>query len=510
MPFKEILRIALLDMIARRSAAATLAIVVTIVVLTGVTIAGYGLVLGQKQVSYYRISNDPLLGCLWVGDPELTKRAINWERVDSLNQMVLDQTNHQDGFTGCFPFRLLQIEIYSQQDSSKLIRCSGRTYVDASTRDVDPILASLEIQVDSKKQIGIVLTPSLLKKLGWSESDIGNQISVRAGGMIVSIPVAGVAKKDLPYGLDFIIPETLENSQVRTRRAQHATEIISGSSPEEWAKSIPEILEAVDERQSGWSTIQAEGVSALYDPVTRQLILSVDDNLGRDGEYWGNALALIVKALPVSSEQAKVNFLKFDMTRTVPTPQEENSSDLYDMAGFYFSNLTLMPVAEQVVQRDEVLKGFVDTGVIKQLSAADSRTKTALQIVSTFEFLIAMMAITNLLVVQWFRAAWQRREAGMLRACGMRSDQLILIAISQGTIVWLLGNTIGLLIGLLFGNWMASVQYLDLKEIELGFCSPVWLGALATLIAWLLCCGTNLVCSLRSCIIEPAELVDDV
>lgn len=510
MRFKEILRIAVFDMLARRSVAATMAIVVTIVVLTGVTIVGYGLVLGQKQVSYYRISNDPLLGCLWVGDPELTKRAIDWGRVDSLNQEVLEKTKHQEGYIGVFPFRLLQIEIYNQEDSSKLIRCSGRTYVDSSTSDVDPILASLGLPVDETRQLGIVLTPSLLKKLGWSDADVGDQLSLRTGGMVVSIPVAGIAKKDLPYGLDFLIPETLESSQIRKRKAQHALEVISGPAPEEWAKSIPEILEDVDGRQSGWGTIEAEGVSAQYDPETRQLVLSVDDSSGRDGEYWGNALALIIRSLPATSEQARVNFLRFDMTRTVSMPQEVESTDLYDMAGFYFSNLTLMPIAEQVVQRDEILKGFVDTGVIKQLSAADSRTKTALQIVSTFEFLIAMMAITNLLVVQWFRAAWQRREAGMLRACGMRSDQLILIAVSQGTIVWLLGNKIGLFIGLLFGNWMASIQYADPKEIELGFCSPVWLIALASFVAWLLCCGTNLFCSLRSYIVEPAELIEDV
>ncbi len=80
----------------------------------------------------------------------------------------------------------------------------------------------------------------------------------------------------------------------------------------------------------------------------------------------------------------------------------------------------------------------------------------------------------------------------------------------SGTVVWLLGNNLGLAIGLLFGNWLASGQYMDPNEVDLGFCSPIWLIALASSLAWLMCCSTNLLCSLHSYIIEPADLVDDV
>lgn len=511
MRLHEILRIALCDMLARRSSAATFAIITTVVALTSVTVGAYGLVLGQRQVNYHRIRSDPLASCLWVGEPEITKRKIDWPRMRSLDQQVRDRLGNQPGFDGCFPFRLVELEFYTAKGNGKPTLCVGRTYVESdSEHGHDPILSSLGVNNVDPAKPGIILTPIMLKKLSWSEPSLGDSIQARSDRAFVELSVAGVAKVDLPYGLDFLIPEGLEDTKIRLPKAQLATGVVSGKVPPQWSEAIPEMLAGTNQAAESWKLLKQEKTRAQYDSDTRQLVLTTSDSRGRDGEFWSNALDLIAKQLPKVSNEAELEFLKLEMTDIVESSQPEDAVQRYDMAGFYFSDLSFLQVAETVVQQDEILKGYVDTSVIKQLSAADAQTKTALRIVSTFEVMIAIMALTNLLVVQWFRAVWQRREAGMLRACGMRSEQLMLIALFQGTVAWLIGNSLGLAIGWIFGRSMAALQYKDPDENLLGFlCSP-WLCVVASGLAWLLCCGASFICSLRSYIVEPAQLVDDI
>ena len=103
-------------------------------IVCAITVAAYGLAFGSQQVALWRIEQDPLALCLWVGDSVFTKRQIN-RQVDERVQAELSAAGHADSLRGCFPFRVCEGFDVQRLDGLGFGQARGRTVlVEAAAR----------------------------------------------------------------------------------------------------------------------------------------------------------------------------------------------------------------------------------------------------------------------------------------------------------------------------------------------------------------------------------------
>jgi len=158
----------------------------------------------------------------------------------------------------------------------------------------------------------------------------------------------------------------------------------------------------------------------------------------------------------------------------------------YDMAGVYVRDLGAMRYVADAADEEPMFSGIVDRESAKKVQRADEQTRTALQIVSGFAFVIVAITLLGLSTILFMRAKAKASEAGMLRVIGYSHQTLNRFRQIESVMLWLpslFGIPGGFLVGSLISRWKYAG---NLPEQTLGFAIPTsYLGliTLGTLLA---------------------------
>lgn len=94
------------------------------------------------------------------------------------------------------------------------------------------------------------------------------------------------------------------------------------------------------------------------------------------------------------------------------------------------------------------LNGGTTAGVIKLIA----QTEQVLKLLTIFSLGVALVAVVNLLVVEWLRAERKLPEWGMLKAIGMTGTQLSVLATLEGATLGALGTGSGIGLSIAIGR----------------------------------------------------------
>lgn len=471
MKTSSLVAFAIQDLWAPGARRTTIAVFLTILLISAFTLAAYGLAIGSARVDCYRIEKDPLALCLLVGDRINTKGKVTATVRDMLDATVSDSIPDKAAYRGCFPFRVNEFFV-NRVDGRGMTALLARTILIEEERR-DPLMQSRPLRpggrdFDGPADKGIIVSPRMLAELGLPQSlEQLDFVEIQVSGQLLEIAVLGIMQDDLPGALDFVIPEAYEQ-MLTTTDPKPLQWVFTNAMPQDWPQP---------------SNFPAP-IKGMFNTWKMDLPLMESQEDGRrilmlqsrrpDDEWptfaaWGRYARRLMTEMEKLGYSTNKEFTKLDHRGQLEELQAKQLSKNCDMAGLYFTDTDQLTPAANACDRVAEVHGTVNRDVIDQLESIAGQREVALGIVTIFEAVVMVMAGWNLIVIQVLRAAQKTTEAGMLKAIGMTRGLLFSLVLIEAALVWAIASGLGILTGWIAGNKMSLRWYADPQEGIIGY-----------------------------------------
>ena len=469
------------DLFERNARRTTRVLVVTVAVLSGFTLAVYGLALGYERVRLQRLKRDPLALCLWASAGTLGNK-ITPERLAALRADLAQRP----GAPACYPFYEAEIDWFVRPREGEATRSTslmGRTLAPG-----DPLPLSLPLRRGAgftrADDEGVVVTDSLLRILEQPTEPPPTTLRLRshASGAPIDVPVLGVLQGPLPLDHSFLLTEAYYHRLLTEDPNPAVANIRTGPVPAAWpmpdrlpqtiknALSTYEILPPLPEKRADGSTVW---------------LLRSSENPPPLRSNWRICVNRIYELMLESDRKLKPapDFVRINVPSVVVKIRKPSG---YDGAGLYVADLPQLAPAAEAARMAGLL---VNDDVIQQIHAINRASRLAVLLLTVVVVVLGGLSFWNIKVIQELRSLQKVAEIGMLKAIGMGDGLLRQVFLAEATVVWALGAAGGGLLGLAAGLTTAWALAAAPDERFTSFYCPwyVWAGVagLAGLACWL-------------------------
>lgn len=505
------------DLWGRRDWVTSATMLGTVVVVTAVCLASYGLVLGHWNVERKRIDRDAWALVLRVGNAQSTRGDITPELLEQLRNRLRERfAADPTVIRAIHPYRTCvdRISLFTYGQTTAELR--GRT-IHWDEKGLDLYLSGQEIAAPgttftSATDRGILITPKGLRKLGIT-SPPSPPFTLAAEIRIEQVPlnVIGIFQNDLPDHYDFVIPEQFEQTLLHGDPVSDY--IVSEELPAEWLSGVG----AIDwTDSSAWRTLppeitdRLEGVELFGDRLRLQARVYFDETtndvkstLARS--QWENLLRAIGAEMKRRTQIASTRFAELDSEGRAT----HAAAHAYDLVNVYMRKAeALSPAADicdALVPFDG--QGTVNRDVIRRLASIDERLRESLRTIHVQQAVIVALSSLSLIVLQVFRALGKTREIGMLRAMGMKRRQVVGFIFLQAGMLAGIGAVFGLALGAATALGASLARYDSWQDAWAGVCIPWELPIAIVLGAFIVTLISGYLASWRWFIAEPASLM---
>lgn len=470
MPARELLRFGLRNLTARRTLHVTLAVALTLAVVSLSTLAAYGLVYGAEAVALARAKADPLALRMLAGDDRATAGELTPARLAELEKLV-NLRIRRDHPTGgrvrtVSPFRVMTL-LWRLQGTEGLTPIIGRTIQLEGAGGEHPLLRSRTLRAgegfSGPEAEGVILCPSALEKLGLPPDAAPDSAEISINARLNAVPVLGVFAEDLPERVGFVLTEHYEGVLRRKAFDPEIRAVFSGPTHPSWpapAQFPEDALRLLGREISVESQEQFNGP-----PV---LLLTSESAPAPTLSEWRRTLDRLRQILDEDfSTDGTEQFCELDAAGQSPPPNMADEN--YDLAEFYFDDPRCLPPAAHVFAEQAFLKGAFDRMIADQVSGVIQRTEASLEMVRVGEWMLASLALCNLSVIQVLRSAQKVSEAGMLRAIGLSGWGLAALTLIEVGSLWFCSTSVGIVSGWMTGYTWSAYRYPLPEEAALGF-----------------------------------------
>jgi hypothetical protein len=458
------------DLFERNARRTTRVLLVTVAVLSGFTLAVYGLALGYERVRLRRLERDPLALCLWATVPTLGDK-VKPEQVASLRDRL--------GESSCHPFREAELDWFVQprgEGPAHSTSLSGRTLAPGDPLLESPAVHGRGLPLQSGRgfarpdEEGVIVTESMLRILEQKPGVSALRLRSRASGEPVDVPLLGLTQGPLPLGHSFLMTESYHRRLLTEDPNPAVANIRTGPVPSSWpdpdrlpqavteALSTYEILPPlVEKRTDGsrvWLLRSNENPPPLrsnwlaYVKNIHELMLKSDRKLKPAPEFVRIVIPAVIRAQPPAR---------------------------YDGVGIYVRDLPGLKPAAEVAQAAGL---NVNRDVIEQIEAISRASRLAVVLLTVVVVVLGALSFWNIKVIQELRSLQKVSEIGMLKAIGMSNGLLRQVYLAEASLVWGLGTVGGAVLGLAAGlaaSW-ALAEHAD-ERLAAFYCPwYVWLG----------------------------------
>ena len=461
------------DLFERNARRTTRVLLVTVAVLSGFTLAVYGLALGYEHVRLRRLERDPLARCLWA-----TVRTFG----DKVQPRQLDALRGRLGESSCHPFREAEMDWFVRAGGDGLARSTsltGRTLAPG-----DPLLQSLPLRsgrgFERPDEAGVIVTESMLRVLDQPANVVSLRLRSRASGEPVDVPLLGVTQGPLPMGHFFLLTEDYHRRLLTEDPNPAVAAVRTGPVPESWPTPdrLPQTIKDALETYK----ILPPRIERRADGGKVWLLESSEEAQPRS--VW---LALVnnIHELMLEADRTLKPAPQF-VRIVIPTVIRGQPPMGYDGVGIYVRDLPELKPAAEVAQEAGLL---VNRDVIEQIEAIGRVSQRAVLLLTVVVLVLGALSFWNIKVIQELRSLQKVSEIGMLKAIGMSNGLLRQVYLAEASLVWGIGTVGGAVLGLAAGLAASCTLAEHADERWAAFYCPwyVWLGvaALAGAACWL-------------------------
>ncbi|QDV36305.1 ABC transporter permease [Tautonia plasticadhaerens] len=490
-------RFAACDLFERTSLRITVAVITTIAAVVAFSVLARGLALGAHRVNVQRLQDDPLNRSLWYG--VRSSRLMTGGRIAEIDE-ALRAALPAGAIEGLYPYSKTPDDWeWLTADGTSIERPVGRTI-----RPEDRLLESFPLREGRPPILrldddeGIVASPKMLELLGYDpESPPPESLSLRRGRRdTVPVPLLGVTEKPLPDYADFVVGERYEAKLRQIDPDPVLGQLRSGPVPPDWAAAAregslpPNVSETLDKAR---------------------LFLEVEDL--SSGSHWNLTFIGDVSEAPglrawrdllvaLAGEMLRAGMPPAPRLTEIPEGQYASEEAVpwedHQFVAVVAADIEYLPEIERIV--NETLARSIrpelavplNQGVSDEVIKFSRQTREALNILTYLSLGIALVAMLNLMVVEWLRAERKIPEWGLLKAVGMTEAELAALSVLEGVVLGTLGVAAGAAFGIGVGRWASASYYRDRPlDSEMGFIwSPLLLLAMSGLVVCLCGFGT--------------------
>lgn len=445
------------DLAGRRERPNSAAMFFTLIVVTAVCLASYGLVLGRWRVERRRIDRDAWAMVLRAGQNLATRDFVTPQVLASLRGKLAERfPDNPQVIRAITPYRSCKDRIQTFSYKGQRADLTGRTvHFDESGPDL--YLSGQTIPEPGRgfsqgNEEGLIFSPRAIAKLGLEPPPpLPFRVSVDVGVTTREVDVIGIFERNLPDHYEFLITEGFERRLMRGD--PEFSYVISGPLPPRWREGAGAI--AWDERDA-WRDLPREIVDRLEvvelvdDRLRLQASSSFDASTGAvrttlAESAWEKLLAELAMAMRSRTDVDSKEFVKFHADGNAEVDVEAP----YDLVNVYVREAGALGPAADVC--DEIInvggQGTVNRDVIRRLESIDVRLRDSMRTVHYQQAVIVLLSAFTLLVLQIFRAIGKTSEVGMLRAMGMKRRQVVAFIILQACFLAVAGALFGITLG---------------------------------------------------------------
>ena len=451
------------DLFERNARRTTRVLLVTVAVLSGFTLAVYGLALGYQRVRLQRLQRDPLALCLWATVPTLGDK-VKPEQIAALRRRL--------GESSCFPFREAEMDWFVRPKNEELAHSTSLT--GRTLAPDDPLLQSFPLrsgrgfeQADAE---GVIVTESMLRILDQRADVTSLRLRARASGEPIDVAVLGVTQAPLPLGHTFLMTEEYHRRLLTEDPNPAVANVRTGPVPASWPE--PEHLPQTVKNALDSYNILPPRIEKRADGGKVWLLESSDNPQLRSN--WLACVNRIHQLMLESDRRLKPapDFVRIVLPGTAPRAQLPAG---YDGVGIYVGDLPQLKPAAEAAQEAGL---SVNRDVIEQIEAIGRASRAAVLLLTLVVVVLGTLSFWNIKVIQELRSLQKVSEIGMLKAIGMSNGLLRQVYLTEAALVWALGTVGGTALGLTTGlaaSWMLAEHP---EERWTAFYCPwdVWLG----------------------------------
>lgn len=476
MKARDLISFALQDLLCWGAWRITVANFLTVLVVSALAFAAYGLAIGTKEVGIVQLKRDPAALRLEVGD-SVYKGRVTEKAMKNLEEEILSSISDRNAYLGGFPFRVPELDWY-REDGRSMIPLKGRT-IRLEEGGRDPLMTSMRLRdgghdFRGPDDEGVVVTPSMLADLGLDpDAAPPKSLAVEVNAVPVEVPVFGVTTKDLPVPLRFVIPEKYERKMLLSEPDPRLKYVYSGPVPADWP-TPDEFPDQIAHLFRVWR------MEVHEDDVDDQRVfffrsrdfVQDPENPCPSWSEWRRYVKHFYEQMIAQGYREAPEFLDLDHRGQISQEEVENLPENNDMAAFYFVDVNELELAADACERVKEVHP-PNRDAVDRLKSLENRTQAALRMLTIFVVVIGAMACWNLIIIHVMRAAQKVSEAGMLKAMGTSNWLLGKLVFTEAVLVWGPASSLGILLGGVGGMGMARLWYSDAAEARVGF---VWSG----------------------------------
>lgn len=472
MSFRDRIAFCLTDLTSRPGRPVTIAVSFTLFFVTAALVTAFGLANGSRCVNERRLLDDPLSGCVLVGDETRTQGQLRGSELSDFEERLKSRLPKPDALVGVFGFRATSLAIRLEGEVTPWT-FYGRTAAfqgptpSSSSSDVakfksDPIISSLQrIANESWQETDSIpfLVSSRLAELTGLSSTAPISVTALVDDVPVSLEVTAVLEQ-LPYHWDFVIAESLyPRLQDAARRSRASVfEITTGEAPEEWRELLQLAGAAEGEYYAKLQELvrlQDRHITAIaWDNSSNRLSIAMEQTPMR---VWQILLKDWAQLLPPINQKSRLDqFLDIKSDEIVELSEQQQVA-AYDLAGIYVKDLSLIRAVADHADSERIFAGYVDREAARKVERADEQTRTAMEVVWGFTLIIGVVALIGLSATLFMQAKSKAIEAGMLRVIGFSPREVMSLRIIQAVMLWL-PSLSGLPLGLVLGYSIVTLK----------------------------------------------------
>jgi hypothetical protein len=476
MSFSDRMMFCLTDLTSKPGRPVTIAVSSTLFFVTAALVTAFGLANGSRNVNKRRLLNDPLSGCVLVGDETRTQGQLQAIDLWGFEERLKARLPDPDALVGVFGFRATSLAIRLKGEVTPWTFYGRTAAFDGSTPKssassivnklkTDPIISSLHrVAKNGFKKAGSMpfLVSERLAELTGLSSASPAVVTALVDDVPIDLEVTAVVE-NLPYHWDFVIAEPLyPRLQEAARRSRLSVfEINTGEAPEEWRGLLQRVSLGEGEhyaRLEELVRLQDRHITAIaWDNSSNRLSIAMEQTPMR---VWQILLKEWVQFFPEVNQKTRSDkFFNLDSDE-IDELNEQTQVYAYDLAGIYLKDLSLIRMVADNADSEQLFSGYVDREAARKVERADEQTRTAMEVVWGFALIITLVAIIGLSATLFMQAKVKATEAGMLRVIGFSRHEVMSLRMIQGAMLWI-PSLVGLPFGIFLGYLIVALKNPD-------------------------------------------------
>ncbi len=470
------------DLLEAAARPVTLAVIAAVTLATAAACLALALPWITAEIRLRRLAETPWARCIWVSVHPLEEKFTD-ARLSRLQAAVQEAITAADpGVTVAGFHDVFDLEFFERQGKGSL-HCNGRT-INRS----DPLLPALGKLLqwgdgfDGPVGPGVILSPLLLERLGWSVKQPPSAIRVRLplSGRTCTWTVVGVTRDPLPLGHDFLLTEAEDERLRGIDLGSPVNQVWSGPLGPDWPKQWSDFPQSLQKQAAQKWQIESE-VSRRLKGLT--LKLTAAD--ARPEEAWRGYLVQIQQRMV---EQGYAEAPGFDAVESdgQTDRQQPRPRGPYSKATIYVANLKHLRAAADAARSLDLYANDAARALVDEIEWTSDQAKLVL-----LGLVLAFCAagFITLVLALYLRGQQKIAQFGMLRAMGADNRLLQTIAVTEAGGMWLGGTLVGLVLAVGIGAVLAWCCGVTAGEVAAGLQTGWWAASVGGfLLLSLACC----------------------